>query len=117
MTFDFNGVNFRTVNYDISIAQSSRDNFVNSDEYSFESDFILCDYSLIVILADGSESHCSGAGDMINYGFFDGSSIIHHTVTLPENTVAIRFEGNALQSYSGVRLIIANAQLSTLLME
>ena len=113
VTFDFNGVKYRTFDYDVSIAESSRDKFVNSDEYTFESDFSLCDLSLVAILSDGSEMNCQGTWDTIEYGFFGENAPIHHTVALPENTVAIRFEGNAWQSYSGVNVIVANANLST----
>lgn len=112
--FNFEGIDYRTIDYDISIALSSRDKFVNANEYSFDSDFTLCDISLVAIKADGSETNCSGTWDMLNYGFFSETSAIHHTVALPEGTVAVRFEGNAMQSYSGVRVIIANAKLNTL---
>lgn len=69
VTFDFKGTNYRTFDYDVTIAQSSKETFENSDEYSFDTDFTLCDYSLIAILADGTESHCSGAGEMFKCVF------------------------------------------------
>ena len=111
--FHFEGIDYRTINYDVSIADSSRDKFVNAEDYSFNSDFSLCDMTLVAIQADGSETHCSGTWDILNYGFFNELSVIHHTVALPEGTVAVRFEGNAWQSYAGVKVIIANATLTT----
>jgi len=111
--FHFEGIDYRTINYDVSIADSSRDKFVNAEDYSFNSDFSLCDMTLVAIQADGSETYCSGTWDILNYGFFNELSVIHHTVALPEGTVAVRFEGNAWQSYSGVKVIIANATLTT----
>lgn len=110
--FDFNGVDYRTLAYDVSIANTSREKFANAQDYSFESDFPLCDMSLVAIQSDGSETNCNGTGDMLIYGFFN-ETVIHHTVALPEGTVAIRFEGNAMQSYAGVKVIIANATLTT----
>lgn len=68
--------------------------------------------SLIAIQADGSETNCNGTWDMLKYGFFN-EAVIHYTVALPEGTMAICFEGNAMQFYAGVRVTIANATLIT----
>ena len=115
VTFDFDGVNYCILDYDMSIAQSSKEKFENSEEYSFTSDFELCDFSLVAVTEDGNESYlCT---DFFKYGFFSESTPIHHTIILPENTVRIRFQGNAMQSYAGVRVIIANATLTTVVKE
>lgn len=117
VTFDFKGVNYRTFEYDVTVDQDTRDKFENSEEYSFDSDFPLCDFSLVAIQSDGNETYCSEAHDGLYYGFFGESEAIHHTVILPEDTVAIQFEGNAMQSVAGVKVIIANAKLTTLIQE
>lgn len=101
--YNFNEVDYRTFDYDVSIANTSRDKFSNAQDYSFESDFTLCDMSLVAIKADGSKTNCNGTWDMLEYGFFN-ETVIHHTVALPEGTIAIRFEGNAMQSMLALEL-------------
>ena len=121
LSFDFNKVNYRTLNYDIScdmsIVKSLSDDFENSTP---DDAFLLCDILLVAVQEDGTKIYCEDGGIAVRYGLFSdrtGILPLHRSVILPENTVEIRFQTKSFQSDIAVKMIIANATLTTVVNE
>lgn len=111
--FYFDDVEYRSLDFDFSISQSTKEKFKNTTDYSFDSNFMICDAEVFFINSRGTKDRCYDSIPTICFSFFDDSGAIHKHISIPEGTKGIMFGASSLQKYASVNVIFANLRLST----